>query len=804
MKTLTPTYFPTLTPRVPDASEVQPCPGDLLQFPDSSEVQPCPDDLLPGDQRQPKLYRADFNCAIPICAVSWTTSCGLLPLDINDLIWLAIEYGLGIDVLVLCFVDKKATETNIKEKLGNGFSRAPFCRCCADYVETRFNQSSRNDDINIDSIFALDVFNYSGYALGKAIAKFDIEILKMIEDTNLPADDPVSNDLRLIARGPDAIDIRYEKFISNGFRFHTKEVEHSDDVLCNTNRKKRGMTPKRRTKRKSRFKLQTEIDMQPSAMCTNHTNQHSIEQGMTPKHRTKRKSRFKLQIENDMQPSAMCTNHTDRHSIEQGTLNNQRDAVSNQFYVDVQDHIPYVENNSLVPNQNDDMNEKSNEDSDDVLHNKNRKKRGPTFMKEIWGRPSTLPRIEITCDDMGRPIGTKRNKSTDFLGSLARNDYVETKFNQSSRNDDINIDSTFALDVFNYSGYALGKAIATKFDIEILKKIEDTNLPADDPVSNDLRLIARDQDAIGIRYEKFISNGFRFHINEVERMTPKRRTKRKSRFKLQTEIDMQPSAMCTNHTNQHSIEQGLVSGGMTSQGVEPAATVVSKATECKIGIFVSREVAYDHLTVDGFIKGYIHWVAHGEIAYSASTNSDFVQSRKDADDMQGLIYEAFGIPEHNDSIISTSAFENDKEIPTREAEKFYKLIDDSQKELYPDYVETKFNQSSRNDDINIDSTFALDVFNYSGYALGKAIATKFDIEILKKVAAIPYNVNKTWEAATPVMQAPPVNQQSYINNPLKPTPLPNENYANQQKVIYSQAPNFQHSNSNSNHASEIF
>ncbi|KAG6522154.1 hypothetical protein ZIOFF_019291 [Zingiber officinale] len=145
----------------------------------------------------------------------------------------------------------------------------------------------------------------------------------MIEDTNLPADDPVLSDLRLIARGPDAIDIRYEKFISNGFRFHTKEVEHSDDVLRNTNTKKRvGMAPKRRTKRKSHFKLQTEIDMEPSAMRTN---------------------------------------HTDRHSIEQGTLNNQRDAASNQFHVDVQDPIPHVENNFLFPNQNDDMNEKSNE-----------------------------------------------------------------------------------------------------------------------------------------------------------------------------------------------------------------------------------------------------------------------------------------------------------------------------------------------------------------------------------------------------------------------------------------------------------
>ncbi|XP_042389543.1 uncharacterized protein LOC121981198 isoform X3 [Zingiber officinale] len=123
-----------------------------------------------------------------------------------------------------------------------------------------------------------------------------------------------------------------------------------------------GMTPKRRTKRKSRFKLQTEIDMEPSAMRTNHTDRHSIEQvGITPKRRTKRKSFFKLQTEIDMEPSAMRTNHTDRHSIEQGTLNNQRDAASNQFHVDVQDPIPHVENNSLVPDQNDDMNEKSNE-----------------------------------------------------------------------------------------------------------------------------------------------------------------------------------------------------------------------------------------------------------------------------------------------------------------------------------------------------------------------------------------------------------------------------------------------------------
>ncbi|XP_073157960.1 uncharacterized protein [Henckelia pumila] len=51
-----------------------------------------------------------------------------------------------------------------------------------------------------------------------------------------------------------------------------------------------------------------------------------------------------------------------------------------------------------------------------------KKTRGPTFMKEIWGRPSTLPRIKIQCDDMGRPIGSRRNKFTDLLGTLARKD----------------------------------------------------------------------------------------------------------------------------------------------------------------------------------------------------------------------------------------------------------------------------------------------------------------------------------------------------------------------------------------------
>ncbi|KAG6511505.1 hypothetical protein ZIOFF_029573 [Zingiber officinale] len=147
------------------------------------------------------------------------------------------------------------------------------------------------------------------------------------------------------------------------------------------------MTPKRRSKRKSRFKRQNEIDMQPPSISKNHTdheqdsqniegtlnnqrdvgsNQLHIDvQGMTPKRRTKRKSRFKLQAEIDMQPPHIGTNHTDHEHDGQnieGTLNNHRDVVSNQLHVDVQDNVPLVENMSSVPDQNDDMNQEYNKE----------------------------------------------------------------------------------------------------------------------------------------------------------------------------------------------------------------------------------------------------------------------------------------------------------------------------------------------------------------------------------------------------------------------------------------------------------
>lgn len=39
---------------------------------------------------------------------------------------LVVEFGVGIAVLVRCFVDRKGMDHQITEKLGIGFSRPPF------------------------------------------------------------------------------------------------------------------------------------------------------------------------------------------------------------------------------------------------------------------------------------------------------------------------------------------------------------------------------------------------------------------------------------------------------------------------------------------------------------------------------------------------------------------------------------------------------------------------------------------------------------------------------------------------------
>lgn len=49
----------------------------------------------------------------------------------SSLIWLVIEAGVGVAVFVQCFVNKRSMEAEIVDRLGNGFSRAPFATVVA-------------------------------------------------------------------------------------------------------------------------------------------------------------------------------------------------------------------------------------------------------------------------------------------------------------------------------------------------------------------------------------------------------------------------------------------------------------------------------------------------------------------------------------------------------------------------------------------------------------------------------------------------------------------------------------------------
>ncbi|XP_076942733.1 protein S-acyltransferase 21-like [Bidens hawaiensis] len=48
-----------------------------------------------------------------------------------SLVWLTFEFGVGVAVLVRCFVNKRATEDQISHRLGGAFSRAPFATVVA-------------------------------------------------------------------------------------------------------------------------------------------------------------------------------------------------------------------------------------------------------------------------------------------------------------------------------------------------------------------------------------------------------------------------------------------------------------------------------------------------------------------------------------------------------------------------------------------------------------------------------------------------------------------------------------------------
>ncbi|PPD88671.1 hypothetical protein GOBAR_DD14413 [Gossypium barbadense] len=66
-----------------------------------------------------------------------------------------------------------------------------------------------------------------------------------------------------------------------------------------------------------------------------------------------------------------------------------------------------------------------------------------------------------------------------------------------------------------------------------------------------------------------------------------------------------------------------------------------------------REVVYEHLIVDGFVKGYKQWLFHGECPRSTSSSTMEVSYPVTAyhqsdrgDDMEGMLRDAFNMHSH--------------------------------------------------------------------------------------------------------------------------------------------------------------
>nr|XP_027086532.1 uncharacterized protein LOC113708268 [Coffea arabica] len=151
-----------------------------------------------------------------------------------------------------------------------------FCSLyLSDEVITKFNRSSRNEDGGESSTKGLEIFSIQGRPLGKGnsvvmddetIKKahqyviFNCEAMdpyinqhrKLVEEQHLrssrhekerihsetfanwfdshvddflPENEVISKDLRLLAKGPNVVGLKYERYIVNGFRFHTKNLE---------------------------------------------------------------------------------------------------------------------------------------------------------------------------------------------------------------------------------------------------------------------------------------------------------------------------------------------------------------------------------------------------------------------------------------------------------------------------------------------------------------------------------------------------------------------------------------------------
>ena len=67
--------------------------------------------------------------------------------------------------------------------------------------------------------------------------------------------------------------------------------------------------------------------------------------------------------------------------------------------------------------------------------------------------------------------------------------------------------------------------------------------------------------------------------------------------------------------------------------------IVCPCKNCKLGDWVDRVTAKDHLTYHGFLNGYARWFVHGEASSSTRPTYDLGDNFGNGNDMQGILHD---------------------------------------------------------------------------------------------------------------------------------------------------------------------
>ncbi|PKU71881.1 hypothetical protein MA16_Dca016334 [Dendrobium catenatum] len=104
--------------------------------------------------------------------------------------------------------------------------------------------------------------------------------------------------------------------------------------------------------------------------------------------------------------------------------------------------------------------------------------------------------------------------------------------------------------------------------------------------------------------------------------------------------------------------------------------ILCPCRDCGNGICRTRDDVEAHLLWRGFKPGYYNWTAHGETSFRNDIGSHSLNVDDVNDDMEGLLNDAFGFESN------TADEQEEINKPNANAKKFYKLISDSQQELF--------------------------------------------------------------------------------------------------------------------------